>query len=81
METEHREPLHPLLTTQRPSSCNISVTRDILVSHSHILGDGAIDVRDYDLVVPAPQIDGALAATCSLVLSGYAEGDMIRSVS
>lgn len=77
METEHREPLHPLLiSTQRPSSCNISVTRDILV-----LGDGTIDVRDYDLVVPAPQIDGALAATCPLVLSGYAEGDMIRPLS
>lgn len=52
------------------------MTRDIVV-----LGDGAIDVRDYDLVIPAPQIDGALAATCPLVLSGYAEGDVIRPIS
>lgn len=46
-----------------------------------ILGDGSIDVRDDDLVIPAPQVDGALAATRSLVLSGYAERDVIWSVS
>lgn len=48
---------------------------------AYLLGDGAIDVRDDDLVVPVPQVDGALAATRSLVLSGYAEGDVIRSIS
>ncbi len=43
-----------------------------------VLCDGAIDVGDYDLVVPVPQVDCALAATCSLILGGYAEGDVIR---
>lgn len=46
-----------------------------------VLGDGAIDVRDYDLIVPVPQVDGSLAATCPLVLSGYAEGDIIGALS
>lgn len=46
-----------------------------------VLGDGAIDVRDYDLVVPVPQVDGALTATRPLVLSGNAEGDIIWPVS
>lgn len=46
-----------------------------------ILGDGAIDVRDDDLVVPVPQVDGALAATRPLILGGYAEGDIIRPLS
>jgi len=41
------------------------------------LCDGSIDVRDDDLVVPVPQVDGALAAARSLVLSGYAEGDIV----
>lgn len=45
-----------------------------------VLGDGAVDVRDDDLVVPVPQVDGALAATCPLVLSGDAEGDIIRAL-
>lgn len=44
---------------------------------SLVLGDGAVDVGDYDLVVPAPQVDGALAATRPLVLGGDAEGDVI----
>lgn len=46
-----------------------------------VLRDGTIDVGDYDLVVPVPQVDGALAATCPLVLSGYAEGDIIGPFS
>lgn len=46
-----------------------------------ILGDGAIDVRDDDLVVPVPQVDGSFAATGSLVLSGYAERDVVWAVS
>lgn len=45
------------------------------------LCDGAINVGDYDLVIPVPQVDGALAATCSLILSGYAEVDVIKPLS
>lgn len=41
-------------------------------------GDGSIDVRDYDFIVPVPEVDGSFAATCPLVLSGYTEGDIIR---
>lgn len=43
-----------------------------------ILGDGPVDVGDYDLVVPVPQVDGAFAATRPLILGGYTEGDIIR---
>lgn len=46
-----------------------------------LLGDGSINVRDNDPIVPVPQVDGALAAARSLVLSSYAEGNIIRSVS
>lgn len=46
-----------------------------------VLGDGAIYVGDDDLVIPVPQVDGALAATRSLILSGYAECDVIWSIS
>lgn len=46
-----------------------------------VLGDGTIDVRDYNLIVPVPQVDGALTATRALVLGGYAEGDTIRPIS
>lgn len=46
----------------------------------HILGDGAIYVRDDDFIVPVPQVDGALAAACALVLSGDAECHIIRSI-
>lgn len=45
------------------------------------LCDGAIDVGDYDLIIPVPQVDGSLAATCSLILGGYAEGDVIKPLS
>lgn len=58
-----------------------SVTKRLIDLDFLILGDGAIDVGDYDLVVPVPQVDGAFAATCALVLSGYAEGDIIRPLS
>lgn len=46
-----------------------------------LLCDGPVDVRNDDLVVPVPQVDGALAATRPLVLSGYAKGDIIGSIS
>ena len=46
----------------------------------HVLGDGAINVRDNDFVVPVPQVDGALAAACALVLGGDAKGHIIRSL-
>lgn len=51
------------------------------VSIFPILGDGPIDVRDDDLVVPVPQVDGPGAAARSLVLSGYAEGHIIWPLS
>lgn len=41
------------------------------------LGDGAIDVGDDDAVVPVPQVDGGLAATGALVLSGHAEHNLV----
>lgn len=40
-------------------------------------GDGAVDVRDDDFVVPVPQVDGSLAATRALVLSGDAEHHVV----
>lgn len=43
-----------------------------------LLGDGAVDVRDNDFVIPVPQVDGALAATRPLVLGGDAKSDVIR---
>lgn len=46
-----------------------------------VLGDGAVDVGDDHLVLPAPQVDGALAATRPLVLGGDTEGDVVGSVS
>jgi len=46
----------------------------------YVLGDGAIDVRDNDFIVPVPQIDGALAAACALVLGGDAEHHIVRSL-
>ena len=45
-----------------------------------LLGDGAVDVGDDDLVVPVPQVDGALTAAGALVLCGDAEGDVIRTL-
>lgn len=46
---------------------------------THLLGDGAIYVRDNDFVIPVPQIDGAFAAACALVLGGDAECHIIRA--
>lgn len=43
-------------------------------------GDGSIYVRDNDLVIPVPQVDGSLTAARSLVLSGYTEHNLIRTV-
>lgn len=46
----------------------------------YILGDGAINVRDDDFVIPVPQINGALTAACALVLGGDAKCHIIRSL-
>lgn len=46
----------------------------------HVLGDGAIDVRDDDFVVPVPQVDGALAAARALVLGGDAKRHVIGTL-
>lgn len=43
-------------------------------------GDGSIYVGDDDLVVPVPEVDGALAATGSLVLGGHTEDDVIGTI-
>ena len=45
-----------------------------------IPGDGAIYVRDNDLVVPVPEVDGALTAAGSLVLSGHAEHSIVGTI-
>lgn len=46
-----------------------------------IPGDGSVYVWDNDLVVPVPEIDGALTATGPLVLSGHTEHNIIWSVT
>lgn len=47
-------------------------------SKNPILGDGAVNVRDDDFVVPVPQVDGSFTAACTLVLGGDAERHVIR---
>lgn len=44
---------------------------------TNVLGDGSINIRDDDFVIPVPQVDGALAATRALVLGGNAERHII----
>jgi len=46
----------------------------------HPPGDGSIYVRDDDLVIPVPEVDGALTATGSLVLSGHAKHSIVRAI-
>lgn len=43
-------------------------------------GDGSIYVRDDDLVIPVPEVDGSLTAAGSLILSGHAEHHVIGAV-
>lgn len=43
-----------------------------------VLGNGAVNVRDNDFVVPVPQVDGAFAAARALVLCGDAKCHIIR---
>lgn len=47
---------------------------------THAPGNGSIYVGDNYLVIPVPEVDGALTATGSLVLSGDAEHDIVRPV-
>ena len=49
-------------------------------ARAHTPGDGAVDVRDDDPVVPAPQVDGALASAGALVLGGHTEHHIVRTV-
>lgn len=42
--------------------------------------DGAINIRNDYLVIPVPQINGALTAACALVLGGDAEDHIIWAV-
>lgn len=67
--------------TVSPQAAEEQIVRINILSCSDKLCDGAINVGDYDLVIPVPQVDGALAATRSLILSGYAEGDVIKPLS
>lgn len=50
------------------------------MSWEDVLGDGAIDVRDNDSVIPVPKVDGALTAACALVLCSDAERHVVRSL-
>lgn len=43
-------------------------------------GDGSIYVRDDDLVIPVPEVDGSLTAAGSLILSGHAEHHVVGAV-
>lgn len=43
-------------------------------------GDGSIYIRDDYLVIPAPKIDCAMAATGALILSGHAEHYIIGTL-
>lgn len=45
-----------------------------------IPGDCSIYVRDNYLVVPVPEVDGALTAAGSLVLSGHTEHHIIWTI-
>lgn len=47
---------------------------------THILGNGAVNVRDDDFVVPVPQVNGSFAAACPLVLGGDAKCHIIRAL-
>lgn len=47
---------------------------------THAPGNGSIYVGDNYLVIPVPEVDGALTATGSLVLSGDAKHDIVRPV-
>lgn len=48
--------------------------------HVRLPRDGSVDVRDDDLVVPAPEIDCAVAAAGTLILGGDTEHNVIRTL-
>lgn len=48
--------------------------------HARLPRDGSVNVRDDDLVVPAPEIDCAVAAAGTLILGGDAEHNVIRTL-
>lgn len=53
---------------------------DSKVLRVRLPGDGSINVRDDYLVVPAPQIDCAVAAAGPLILGGDAEHHVVRTL-
>lgn len=53
---------------------------DSKVVHVRLPGDGSINVRDDYLVVPAPQVDCAVAAAGTLILGGDAEHNVVRTL-
>lgn len=48
--------------------------------HVRLPRDGSVNVGDDDLVVPAPEIDCAVAAAGTLILGGDAEHNVIRTL-
>lgn len=49
-------------------------------SGSHLLGDGAVNVRDHHFIVPVPKVDGGFTATCALILCGHTEHHLIGTI-
>lgn len=47
---------------------------------SPLPGDGSIYIRDDYLIIPAPEIDCAIAATGALILGGHAEHHIVRTL-
>lgn len=59
-----------LAQTQRDAFASIAIT---------VPGDGAVNVRNDNLIIPSPQVNGALTPTSALVLCGDTEDDIIGS--
>lgn len=57
---------------------NVYVTPGI--THIYSLGDGSINIRDYDFIIPVPQIDGSFTTASALVLSGNTEHNLVSSL-
>lgn len=47
---------------------------------SPLPGDGSIYIRDDYLIIPAPEIDCAIAATGALILGGHTEHHIVRTL-
>jgi hypothetical protein len=47
---------------------------------SDLPGDGSINIRNDDFIIPVPQVDGAFTATGALVLCGHTENHVVGSI-